>query len=201
MTLLQRLPNAADAEAWEAFVQIYAPVVFGFAVKRGCPASEAADLVQEVLVKVADAIRRFDYNPSKGKFRNWLFTIARNHLLNWQRKARSRPYGVNHPEWTNSALSREPDSRNDHERVWELEYQRQIVYGALPAVEKRVSAAQWNVFQAMVIEDEPPPKVAERLGMSLGSLYVAKSRVLAILREEIQFLEQEWDDALPQATA
>jgi len=193
VTLLQRLPDAADAEAWETFVKIYAPVIFGFAVRRGCPASEARDLVQEVLIKVASAIRSFEYDRSRGRFRNWLFTIARNQLESWRRKINARPKLGSDAERNRQALERKRDKSVDPERIWQMEYQRQVVYRALPVVKEGVSAVQWRIFHGLVIDDRSASEMSIEEDMSIGAVYVAKSRVLARLREEIDRLERRWE--------
>src|SRR2546423_9020301 len=76
-SLLVRLRDPNDAAAWTEFVDLYAPLVYGYARKQGLQDADAADLSQEVLGAVAGAVRRLDYDPRRGAFRNWLFTIVR----------------------------------------------------------------------------------------------------------------------------
>ena len=75
-TLLLRLAGGDDRQAWEQFVEIYAPLVFQFARRRGLQDSDAADVVQEVLISVAEAFRRRKYDRSRGAFRGWLLSEA-----------------------------------------------------------------------------------------------------------------------------
>ena len=81
LTLLQRLPDAEDAAAWSAFVDLYGPVILSFSLSRGCPVSDAADLLQEVLVIVARKIRSFEFDPVRGRFRTWLLAIVKYKLI------------------------------------------------------------------------------------------------------------------------
>src|SRR5262245_61410540 len=80
LSLLVRLRDARDDGAWAQFVELYAPLVFGFARKHGLQDADAADLTQDVLQAVSGAIQRLDYDSRRGSFRGWLFTVARNKL-------------------------------------------------------------------------------------------------------------------------
>jgi RNA polymerase sigma-70 factor (ECF subfamily) len=73
-----------DGSAWSQFVDLYAPLVFGYARKQGLQDADAADLAQDVLLAVAGAIGRLEYDPARGAFRNWLFTIVRRKLAKWR---------------------------------------------------------------------------------------------------------------------
>jgi RNA polymerase sigma factor (sigma-70 family) len=81
-SLLVRIRDGQDREAWRQFVQVYAPVVYGFARKRGLQDADAADLMQEVLRSVAVAAGRLDYDAGRGSFRGWLYTVTRNKIFN-----------------------------------------------------------------------------------------------------------------------
>src|SRR2546430_13211577 len=82
-SLLVRLRDPHDKEAWGQFVQLYAPVVYGFAGKRGLQDADAAGLMQEVRRSVAGAAGRLDYDPKRGTFRGWLYTVTRNKLYSF----------------------------------------------------------------------------------------------------------------------
>src|SRR5437588_12532288 len=90
LSLLVRLRDARDDGAWSQFVDLYAPLVYGFARKHGLQDADAADLTQDVLQAVSRGIRRLDYDPRRGSFRGWLFTVVRNKLRNFA-AAQKRP--------------------------------------------------------------------------------------------------------------
>ena len=80
-SLLVRLRNPRDEAAWNEFVNLYGPLLYGYARKQGLQDADAADLGQDVLSAVAGAIGRLAYDPSRGTFRNWLFTVLRRRWL------------------------------------------------------------------------------------------------------------------------
>src|SRR4249920_2698638 len=77
-SLLVQLRDGANHGAWQEFIKLYGPVVYGFARKRGLQDADAADLMQDVMRSVSTAIGRLDYDRNQGSFRGWLFTITRN---------------------------------------------------------------------------------------------------------------------------
>src|SRR6266481_6560979 len=95
-SLLLRLRDPRDGAAWTQFVDLYGPLVYGYARKQGLQDADAADLSQDVLGAVAGAVGRLEYDPLRGAFRNWLFTVVRRKLSNWRRTRRNRPDGGNH---------------------------------------------------------------------------------------------------------
>src|SRR5260370_38980214 len=89
-SLLVRLRDGRDNEAWRQFVELYSAVVYGFARKRGLQDADAADVMQDVLRSVASAAGRLNYDPSRGSFRGWLYTIARNKIFNFLEAGRHK---------------------------------------------------------------------------------------------------------------
>src|SRR5437879_3455915 len=93
-SLLVRLGDPQDGQAWAQFVDIYAPLVYGFVRKQGLQDADAADVTQDVLRAVAGAIGRLRYDPARGSFRGWLFTIVRNKLRNFVASSARRCQGT-----------------------------------------------------------------------------------------------------------
>src|SRR5580765_2437756 len=97
-TLLARLRDGTNAEAWREFLHLYGPVVYGFARNRGLQDADAADLMQEVLRSVARNASRMVYDPARGTFRGWLYTVTRNKIYNFLSAQRHRPRGSGDPD-------------------------------------------------------------------------------------------------------
>src|SRR5271155_3369519 len=82
-SLLIRLRDHQDHQAWAQFVEVYAPFIYGYLRKRGLQDADAADLTQTCLRQVATHVGRLEHDPRRGTFRGWLFTIVRNRLRNF----------------------------------------------------------------------------------------------------------------------
>src|SRR4029079_19280967 len=119
-SLLVQLRTGSNHIAWQEFVKLYAPFIYGFARKRGLQDADAADLMQDVMRSVSAAIGRLDYDRQQGTFRGWLFTITRNKILNFLSARKIRPQGSGDTT-TNRLLDNEPDNSGGAD-AWELEY-------------------------------------------------------------------------------
>ena len=189
-TLLVRLKDIDDSEAWTEFVQLYGPVVYGFARKRGLQDSDAADMVQEVLRSVARNADRMVYDPKKGTFRGWLYTVTRNKIYNFLSAQKRRPRAAG-DVGSQERLESYADPSNEAEADWELEYQRRLSSKAMDRVKQEFQPATWQAFLGTAVEGRPAVEVGKSLKMTSGAVYVAKSRVLARLRDEVQKLMAE----------
>lgn len=186
VTLLARIKDGGDGDAWREFVRLYGPVVYRFARNRGLQDADAADLMQDVLRSVARHAGRMEYDPKKGTFRGWLYTITRNKIYNFLSAQRLRPRGSGDADAHErlDATPARPEDGPDEE--WEREYQRRLTARAMEKVRGEFQPATWEAFQGTAVDGKPAAEVGAGLGMSPGAVYVAKSRVLARLREEVR---------------
>lgn len=187
-SLLVRLRNPQDTEAWTEFVRLYASVIYGFARKRGLQDADAADLMQEVLRAVARSIGGLDYNTAKGTFRGWLYSITRNKIFNFL-EARARQARGTGDSYAHHRLEEQPARETDDD--WDREYERKIFNWAAERIKNEFQTATWNAFWRTAVEGRSAKEVGEQLSMSPGAVYVAKSRVLARLKEEIDRFQAE----------
>ncbi|HVK15621.1 MAG TPA: sigma-70 family RNA polymerase sigma factor [Fimbriiglobus sp.] len=190
VTLLNRLKDGADADAWHEFVHLYGPVVYGFARKRGLQDADAADLMQEVLRSVARNAVRMEYDPKRGTFRGWLYTVTRNKIYNFLNGQRNRPRATGDAA-AQERLDSIADRTTDRDDDWELEYQRRLSAQAMDLVRGEFQPNTWQAFWRTAVEGRAAQEVGGELKMTPGAVYVAKSRVLARLREEVQKLQAE----------
>jgi len=186
-SLLVRLRDRQDARAWAEFVKLYVPVVYGYLRKQGLQDADAADLCQEVLRAVTVAISRLEYDPARGTFRNWLFTIVRRKLSNWRRTQRSRGQTLdasdNHELVEHAAPAAE-------EAAWDVEWEERVFAWACEQVRHDVNDATWQAFWRTAIEGQPGKTVAESLGLSVVAVYNARSRIRARLKELVQAAQE-----------
>jgi RNA polymerase sigma factor (sigma-70 family) len=188
-SLLVRLRDPNDADAWKEFLRLYASVIYGFARKRGLQDADAADLMQEVLRSVAGAVGRLDYDSRRGTFRGWLFAITRNKVFNFL-EARARHGRGSGDSNTHRRLEEQPGREIDNDD-WDREYERKAFAWAADRVQTEFQPSTWQAFWQTAVDGQNAKDVGKRLGLSPGAVYVAKSRVLARLKEEIGQLSEQ----------
>ena len=188
-SLLVRIRDARDKDAWDQFVEIYAPLVYQLGRKRGLQDADAADLTQEVLRAVAGAAGRLEYDRRRGSFRSWLYTVARNKLHNFLTARRRHREGCGDP----GALDRLPDPRalDEEAALWDQDYERRLVDWAAGQVRGAFEPSSWQAFWLTAVEGRSAKQAAQALGLSVGAVYIAKSRVLTRLREKIRQFQDE----------
>lgn len=183
-SLLLRLKNRDDEAAWEEFVEIYQPILYRMARSRGHQDADAREIIQEVMIAVAKHIENFQPQASSGSFRAWLSSIVRtkaiNHLTR-QTKLRS----VGGTEFL-KGMQQHVDPNADIEQEFDQEHRKQLFLWAADKVRESVSETTWQAFSLSCVQEQPPAAVAKQLNISLGSVYVARSRVIARMRAIIQ---------------
>jgi RNA polymerase sigma factor (sigma-70 family) len=188
-SLLVRLRDSQDEAAWREFVDLYAPLIYGYVRKQGLQDADAADLSQEVLGAVAGAVNGLDYDPCRGAFRNWLFTVVRRKLSNWRRAQRSRPDCSGHGTGADEFLDQCPAPQAP-EAEWEAQWERRLFAWACEQVCRDVSAVTWQAFWRTFIDGQPGKQVAEDLGLSVAAVYLARRRVLTRLKELVRSVQE-----------
>lgn len=185
-SLLLRIRDSKDGMAWQEFVDLYTPLIYQHARKSGFQDADAADVSQEVLRAVAKAIARLRYDPGRGSFRGWLFTIVRNVQRNLHLHRKRHRVVTGQQE----VIGEHPERDEAEETLWNLEYEKRLFAWAGVRVRADVQDATWQAFWQTAVQGRTFQQVAESLGMSIGAVYVAKSRVLERLRKEIQEFEE-----------
>jgi RNA polymerase sigma-70 factor (ECF subfamily) len=184
-TLLVRIRDPRDTVAWQRFIDLYGPLVYRFVRLRGLQDADAADLTQEVFQAVARAARRLEYDPSQGTFRGWLYTVTRHKLYDFLERGRNVPTGSGDTT-AHRLLEEEPTPDAAEAELWGREHDRQLFHWAAGEVRGDFAEATWQAFWQTAVEGRSGQEVADALGMTVGAVYVAKSRVLARLTKKIQ---------------
>ncbi len=196
-TLIVRLRDAADQAAWAEFVEIYRPVIYRLARRRGFQHADAEDLAQQVLAAVAQAVRRWQPDPARGRFRAWLNRIARNRIINTlTRRKPDRAAGGADDPLADRAARAGPDSE-----LLRVEYRREVFQWAARQVRREFRPDTWQAFWQTTIEGRPVAAVAAELGKAVGAIYTARGRVMRRLWEEVaEWRTDETDppDPLPE---
>jgi len=188
-TLLGRLRHSpTDQAAWEAFVARYAPKIFGWCRKWGLQEADAEEVTQGVLVKLAEKMRGFAYDPTR-RFRSWLKTVTHNAWCNFLAGRRGAAIGSGDSrvqEWLQTV-----EARDDLAAQLEAEFDRELLDEAMARVRLRVPPPKWEVFRLTALEGLAGAEVGQRLTMKVVTVFAVRSKVQKMIQEEIRKLEAE----------
>ena len=181
-SLILRLSDRNDAEAWEQFVSIYRPLVFRLARMKGFQNVDAHEISQEVLIAVSQAVERWQPEPGRGRFRDWLFRIARNLMINFMTRRHYQSIATGDSR-VSDLLEEQPDPSDLESTEFDLEYRREVFHWASKQVQQQVKDATWQAFWLTSVEQKTVARAAEILNLSIGAVHIARSRVRARLRQ------------------
>ena len=191
-SLIARLPDKQDVEAWDQFVSIYEPLVYRLARSKGFQDADAREIVQEVFVAVSGAVQRWEPDPERGRFRSWLFRIARNLMIKFLTRRKHRPLGSG-DSGIAELLEQHVDPSPDDTALFDLEYQREVYRWAAQKVQQQVKEKTWQAFSMTTIDGRSTADVSRELSMSIGAIYIACSRVRSRLRDLVVEHKKETD--------
>lgn len=188
-SLLLRIRESKDNESWTTFVSVYTPVIHAYALRKGMQDADAADVTQQVMRSVFQAIPDFEYDPSKGSFRGWLFTITRNCIIKAVDKRSRTPTATGDTSFQQSLQMQQ--ATNDEEEAWNRDHELYLFRCAAERVKHEFKESTWEAFWKAAVEALSPEQTANKLGISVGAVYIAKSRVIARIRAEIEKIEAD----------
>jgi RNA polymerase sigma-70 factor, ECF subfamily len=186
-SLLQRLHDHADDQAWQRLMAVYEPWLRGWLSRHALQPADVEDVLQDILVVISKKLPEFVHNGQPGAFRTWLRTILTNRVRHFLRGQRNRQ-AVLSPQPVTDWLEQLADPHSALSRQWDQEHDQQVVRRLLASIQAEFNATTWQVFQMLVLENRRAAEVAEQLGITPNHVYVAKSRVLARLRAELHGL-------------
>jgi RNA polymerase sigma-70 factor (ECF subfamily) len=185
-TLIWRIRNSLDHEAWESFSTIYTPLIYGHCRRRGLKAEDAKDVTQIVFTRLFQAIRTFEYRPEKGRFRSWLGKVVAHAISRYRKKRREVAWGDTGAE---SLLDHEEARQED--TAWTEAFNHHIYQTALARIRPHFAEQTWRAFELVWCDNLAPLEVAHQLSLPIDHVYVAKHRVKERLREEIEHLAED----------
>jgi RNA polymerase sigma factor (sigma-70 family) len=187
LTLMEGLRQfPRNTEAWERFVELYRPKIYGWCRVWGLQEADAEDVAQDVIAKLTQKMMNFDYDRARC-FRAWLKTITQ-HALSDLLTSRCRALGDG-PIPILSSI----EARADLEKRIEELFDRELLDLAIARVRERVTPVTWDAFRLTTFDEYSGAQVSKLLGIPVASVFVAKHRVHKILKEELAKLDHGRD--------
>jgi RNA polymerase sigma factor (sigma-70 family) len=176
LSLLEQLRDPRDSDAWARVVNIYTSLLHTWFHTAGLQAADRDDLTQRVLEVLMRRMAEFEHNGRCGAFRAWLRGIVVNLLREFWR---GRP-----APGSDSVLERLVDPQSSLSRLWDKQHDQHVLHSLLELVEPEFPDPTWHAFRRLALDAVPAREVAAELGTTVNAVLIAKSRVLARLRQE-----------------
>jgi RNA polymerase sigma-70 factor (ECF subfamily) len=195
-SLLSRLQNRDDQDSWKDFFDTYWRLIYSIALKSGLTEAEAQDVVQETIICIAKDIEKFKRDRTLGSFKGWLRNLTRWRIADQIRKRDPATNGFK-PTDTNACPSELTEIADPAdaglEKIWDEEWQTNLMSAAVERVKRRVKEEHYQIFDLNIVRQWPANKVARALGVNIAQVYLAKHRVLALIKKEVRLLEKQWE--------
>ena len=182
-SLLDRLREDPRSPAWQRMTDIYQPLIRSWLHRQDVLTQDADDLVQEVLAVVVRRLPEFEHNQRVGAFRTWLRTITVNVVRDHWRSRKKRPAATGGSD-LNDFLNQLEDPDSGLSQLWDQEHDRHVTHRLLQMLKGDFEAKTWQAFTRLALDGVPAAEVAQELGLTTNAVFIAKSRVLARLRQE-----------------
>jgi RNA polymerase sigma factor (sigma-70 family) len=192
ISLIARVRDRTDVESWREFYQFYHPLLTRYLRRLGLKEDRANDVIQDIFVRLLQALPKFELDGKRGRFRSYLWKLTYSGLVDEARRVKSRRLAEE--EWVKRFLiADEAESRKVYRELNEINY-REIVDRALPRVRSVTSPQAWTCFEQRLLFDRPGSAIAAELGISDKAVFVYASRVLKAVRAQCTAIAEELGD-------
>lgn len=193
-SLVQRLRSWDDHAGWQRFFDTYWKLIYAVATRAGLSDAEAQEVVQETVIAVAKAVKDFEYDRTKGRFRGWLIQRASWRIKDQFRKRAHGTKAVNQSVGDNGeartdAIERVPDPKDALGQLWQEEWDQRIREVVMLRVKDLASPKQYQIFDCYVLKGWPVARVVKELGISAAVVYLARTRVSRLVKAEMERVE------------
>jgi RNA polymerase sigma-70 factor (ECF subfamily) len=179
-TLLEQIRDGTNPVAWDEFFQLYWPVVYGFARRRGCSERTAEDVIQDVMLKVFERRDVFRYDPTRGRFRDWLGTIVRHQVAEYRRRPSERARVGGQDDVGRTEVTTD---ESEPDEAWDAAFERAVLLALLDLVRRETEPRDFLAFELTTISEIAPAQVAAATGLSRNAVYKARRRILKRLAD------------------
>jgi RNA polymerase sigma-70 factor (ECF subfamily) len=189
LSLLCRAASGA-VDSWARLDRLYRRFLLSWFLAQDVPHADAEDLTQEVMTVVSQEIKDFVHPGRVGAFRTWLRGVSLHRLQHYRRSRQLRGGAVGGTDFQGQ-LHNLADPNDNPAGSWDLQHDAQILRQLLENLAGEFEDKTLRAFDRLVFDGVPAPQVAAELEMSVGAVYIAKSRVLRRLRAEAEGLIDE----------
>lgn len=202
-SLLQRAKLDPSSEAWFQLVEIYEPLTAGWVMRAGVSDSDVGDITQEVMLVLAQEIGNFDHNGRLGAFRRWLKLITINRCRRYWDKNKRHVTGSSSLDGDSAVafLQDLEDPSSDISRLWDKEHDAYVLERMVQLVQREFDDRDYDVFLRNTVQGESAKAISSEFGITVGTVYKIKFRVLTRLKEAAAGLldAPEFDIGMPQS--
>lgn len=187
LSLIVKLKNEQSEVAWRDFVVTYELFLQQLAHRQGVPERHVPDVTQQVLLAIAKSIDQWQDDGTDASFRRWLTTVARNVAIRFMSRERKQIGAVGGTDWV--ALLQNVAQQPNEDSV--KRYQHELIVWAASQIRQEFLETSWRAFWSTVIEGRPVDQVAEELGVTAGSIYMSRSRIMSRIKQKVQEIDLE----------
>ena len=187
-SLIHRLKATINGESWQDFFNTYWELIFNVARRAGLSHADAQDVVQETIVKVHKSFDRFQYDRKRGSFKGWLRSVTRSRLAEHFKKQQKRlPLNQPFDDSSENPTAEVADPKGlALERIWDEEWQKNLIQTALTRLKRTVSPKQFQIFKCYCIDEWTVSEICKALNVNAAQVYMAKQRVGKLFKQELE---------------
>ena len=204
-SLLDRLKDWTDNTSWQVFFDTYWRLIYRVALRAGLSESEAEEVVQQTMISVAKAMKEFRYDPAQGSSKGWLLQLTGWRIRNQFLRRRQGPLAdaAAHAWSADLEQMREPTDPGaggmlseagvppDLERLWDAEWEDNLMATALERVRKRANPKHFQIFDLCIVKQKPIKEVRDFLEVSTMQVYLSRHRIARMVAQEIRHLREQ----------
>ena len=180
-SLIARLQGSPNEPGWREFVESYEPFLRTLIERQGVTHSDVQDVTQQVLLGISRSVDQWQSDGNPASFRRWLNRVARNVAIKFLLRERRQVHGQG-----GTAFLERLEQAPDDATAAELEsYESELILWAAGQVQEEFRDTSWKAFWATQVQGRPVPEVASELGLTPGSIYMSRSRIMARIRAKV----------------
>lgn len=183
LSLLVRLQERRDEQAWAEFLWHYEPFLLNLFRRRGLQEADAQDVTQQVLISIATKVGDWQPDGQSASFRRWISTIARHAAIRHLTRHARYPQAGLESDVPHNQAALEAEAVHD--------YQREVLAWTIEQIRSEFRETTWRAFWETAVNHRPVPDVAAELQLSAGAIYMARSRIMARLRQKAKEFDPE----------